>query len=133
VVRATALSCDELGLAFASFITLRRERPRQALKVLSVTQAEALRTALDWIAAEPGLSRSLATDPALLAADGAADAVLDDPELARLASDLARSRKQAPTHRAPDPARDELRALVDEAFAEASSDVGAERDVARGS
>jgi hypothetical protein len=104
VARATALSCEELAVAFAGFISVRGERPRTALKALSPTQADALRAACEWLDRE-----------------GIEPAGPSERELASLAQDLSAAQKK---RSAPDPERDALRALVDEAFAEAAPERG---------
>ena len=111
VARATALSCEELAVAFAGFISMRGERARTALKALSPTQADALRAACDWLGRE-------GIDPANIAGSARGPS---ERELATLAQDLSAAQKK---RSAPDPERDALRALVDEAFAEAGPERG---------
>lgn len=137
VYRVTHLGCAELGAAFALFVARGSHPPKQAIRELGTTQRAVYRDAQAWLDANPRVVRLLRDDPGALASepavlhapqpsllgwlgrgrsraadgDGGEDPVGELEELARHVEPAA-----APRVRRADPARDELRALVEEAF-----------------
>jgi hypothetical protein len=131
VSQVTTLSCGELAVPYALFAKVAGLSRRAALKELGVTQREVAAQALDVLDANDRLIATLGRAPDRIAAGvfelGEAKPGLlrlfankrkdaDDDGLPDLA-DLERLAPVAPAKPRPvDPKRDELRALVDEAF-----------------
>jgi hypothetical protein len=133
VARVTALGPGELSLAAALFVALGDHSPRALASELPVTQRAAFDEAWALVDSNPDLVRALGSDPARVASGDfslaetkpwlsrvfgkkkkKAEAELSLDELEALVASTA---TVAPRKRAaPDPKRDELRALVDEAF-----------------
>jgi hypothetical protein len=132
VACATALPCDELALAVGAFIVAGGARARDASKELSLTQREALDEALHYIRSRPALETALRHDlPSVARGDVSYDerkglrlwpfgkrrSERGELDLAALERDLAELPKKPVRRAEPDPEREEIRALVDEAFA----------------
>ncbi|HEY6556413.1 MAG TPA: hypothetical protein VI072_04040 [Polyangiaceae bacterium] len=132
VGQVTTLSCGELAVPYALFVKASGVTRRAALKELGVTQREVVTQALDVLDANDGLIAALGRAPERVAA-GLFELGEAKPGLLRLfggkrketdedglpsLEDLERLAKgsAAPKPRPVDPKRDELRALVDEAF-----------------
>jgi hypothetical protein len=129
VTRATL---PELAVLTAFFVEERGHSTRRALSELSTTQQALFSDAHALAKSNAGLVRLLRSDPARVAS-GDYKLSEEKPWLVRLfekkrtrdddlpAELAAMARRPAATApKTPDPARDELRALVDEAFAEDS-------------
>lgn len=132
VSQVTTLSCGELAVPYALFVKTSGLTRRAALKELGVTQREVVTQALDVLDANDRLVASLGRAPERVAA-GLFELGEAKPGLLRLfggkrketdedglpsLDDLERLAPvpAAPKPRPADPKRDELRALVDEAF-----------------
>lgn len=144
--RVTALGCDELAIATVLFATIHAHDLRPLAKELEVTQRAALSEAEQWLKERPLILQRLTSDPASLArgeiptqveSEGffsklfgkrrRSGATADDPEssIAELEAMLDQSPsvpRRAKAERS-DRHADELRALVDEAFAEPGSQI----------
>jgi hypothetical protein len=145
VRRFTALSCAELAVATALFSELAGHAAKPALRELDPTQREAMTEALEWARSNPRLLETLKTEPARVAAG---DFALEDSkpwlyrtlklggkkrtseaplvegaELEQLEAMLSASPLSPRTRQnaQPDPERDELRSLVDEALGSRAS------------
>jgi hypothetical protein len=124
VAQVTCLSLPELAVLSALFIELGGHSARRALGDLGATQRAALSEAHAWAKSNAPLVARLRSEPARVALG---DYRLSDakPWLLRVFGTKdddrdapgANHRAPAAAPRAPDPARDELRALVDEALA----------------
>lgn len=140
VAKFTELGCNQLAIAFGCFACRGDHSRRAALKELGATQRELLTSAFELLDSNPHIARALRSHPEQLAM-GAFEIADVSPSLLRLFSrkkqepaamnldasleELERSLYSAPAPRtkqpAPDPERDELRALVDEAFGGSSA------------
>jgi hypothetical protein len=143
VGQATHLGVGDLALATALFIALGQHPHRPALKELGTTQKALLVEAIDWTKSNPAMIRQLAASPERVARgefqladtkpwllrvfgkrkpEGPHD-LPDDFTLADLEALAPTTAMDGPRRVAkPDPARDELSALVAEALTEAHSD-----------
>ncbi|HVU03670.1 MAG TPA: hypothetical protein VHE30_18050 [Polyangiaceae bacterium] len=127
VSQVTRAGLAELALTTALFAETTRQPLRRALSLLSTTQTAALSDAHAFVKERTGLVALLREDPERVA-HGDYSLEADTPWLLRVFGRKSASEEErlltrlAPTPppkpRAPDPVRDELRALVDEAFAE---------------
>lgn len=136
VQKVTHLGVGELAMAFALFVARGEHDPRRAARELGATQRELFKEARDWVLPNKALVRALRTQPGSLAEGHfqlsepkpwllrvlgigkgrtEQDPLAGFEDLENMASDLvpAQAKKKAAT---PDPQRDELRALVDEAL-----------------
>ena len=134
VAQATRLALPEIAVAAALFIAAGRHSVRSALGELGTTQRAMLSEAYDWTKSNGELIAALRDDPERVGR-GEVELYEAQPWLVRVlrrrrelaASADARVRETTVLHQEPparrearpDPKRDELRALVDEAFAEA--------------
>lgn len=135
VAQVTTLACGELAVPYALFAKVAGVPRRAALKELGVTQREVAAAALDVLDANDRLIASLSRAPERVAA-GLFELGEAKPGLLRLfagkrrdaedvdgvpsLAELQRLAPAAPAKPRPvDPKRDELRALVDEAFDDA--------------
>lgn len=131
IASVTAASLGELALVHSLFIEMRAHSARRALAAAGTTQRAVLSEAHDWAKSNASVVKALKRDPESVARGGVR---LEDakPWLFRLlrretgVTDLEdRALPVAAIASAPkaqDPARDELRALVDEALGAARSD-----------
>lgn len=132
IASVTAASLGELALVTALFIEGRGLSARRALGALGTTQRAVLSEAQSWARSNPTLVKALRGDP-LSVARGEVRLEEEKPWLLRilkktetgpeLPGDLETSqvpRAAAPS--VPDPERDELRSLVDEALRTARAD-----------
>jgi len=133
VAQLTTLSCGELAIPYALFAMSAGISRRAGLKELGVTQREVCAQAFELMESNETLSQEIGRAPERIAAgmfelSEAKPALLrlfggkrrenadaDLPSLSELERLSARA-PAAPKPRTPDPKRDELRALVDEAF-----------------
>jgi hypothetical protein len=145
VRRFTVLGCVELAVATALFSELTGHATRPLLRELDPTQREATSEALEWVRSNTRLLERLKAEPARVAAgefeleeakpwlyralglggrktaasrDAADVANIEELEVMLGAARLS---KVAPQKATPDPERDELRSLVDEALGSRAS------------
>jgi hypothetical protein len=138
VSRVTALGPAELGVAVALFTAAGDHDARAAAKHLGTTPASAFAEARSWLASNQHITGLLGSDPERLAGGDfeihesrpwllrvfgkkkrSADPLdLDALEAQLVAAPVPRQNKATK----PDPRRDELKALVDEALAESRAD-----------
>jgi hypothetical protein len=130
VAQVTTLSCGELAVPYALFVKVAGLSRRAALKELGVTQREVAAQALDVLDTNDRLIATLGRAPDRIAAgmfelSEAKPGLLrlfgnkrpvDDDGLPNLAALERLAPVSPPKPRPVDPKRDELRALVDEAF-----------------
>lgn len=135
VAKVTALGCPEIALLCALFVARGGHSPKAVLKQVEVTQREAFGAAIELVESNRALVNKLREAPADLGEGGFAleqakpwlarvlgkkrrgDALAEDASLEELESMFAAMPVEAKKPRQADPERDELRALVDEAFA----------------
>lgn len=123
VAQVTRAGISELAVLTALYLRMGGHSLRAALKDLGTTQSAVLREAHDWAESNGDLVKRLAKDPARVAA-GDYELASSSPWLVRLFKKKSRDGAlPAANGRAssapPDPRSRELRALVDEAFADA--------------
>jgi hypothetical protein len=131
VAQVTRAALSELAVLTALFVEMSGHGARRAIKELGATQSASLGEALEWAKSNRDVCTALKRHP-LRVAEGNYAFREAKPWLLRvfgkkakppedeLPEDLFRRRPEAP--RAPDPARDELRALVDDALGSARAD-----------
>lgn len=144
IARLTTLSCSELAILAALFVARGNHRAGALKRHLSTTQASAYREAEALVKANRSIADKLRSNPAQLALGdfslgpvtglwhrlfggapanvprsvASSDFDIAELEAAILSTDLGSAKREK--RRAPDVARDELRALVDDALAQSA-------------